>query len=113
MEAAMPRFARAVDGAALRIPSFAVISNVTATPYTSVEEIRACLLASLCARVRWHETTVKLAELRPDYIIECGATEVLAPMMKRLPIAGSAHVVHVGDTAGVFALQAKAGSARA
>lgn len=101
MEPAMPRFAKAVASAQLRIPSFTVISNVTARPYTSVDEIRDSLLASLCARVRWHEAAVALARLSPDYIIECGASEVLAPMMKRLPEAKSARIVHVADVAGV------------
>jgi [acyl-carrier-protein] S-malonyltransferase len=113
MQPAMPRFSRAVESAKLRLPSFAVISNVIAKPYSSVDEIRSCLLASLCARVRWHETAVALAALRPDYIIECGASEVLAPMMKRLPSIGDARVVHVADSSGLEALAATAGSALA
>lgn len=113
MEPAMPRFADAVASAKLRVPSFTVISNVTARPYTSVDEIRECLLASLCARVRWHETAVALAELRPDYIIECGASEVLAPMMKRLTVAQNARIVHVADAAGLEDLRSEIGSVTA
>ncbi len=97
MEPAMPRFSRAVAAAKLRMPTFTVISNVIAKPYSSVEEIRSCLLASLCARVRWHETAVVLVALAPEYIIECGASEVLAPMMKRLPGVDGARVLHVAD----------------
>jgi [acyl-carrier-protein] S-malonyltransferase len=110
MEPAMPRFTKAVATAKLRVPSFTVISNVTARPYTSVDEIRECLLASLCARVRWHETAAALAKLNPDYIIECGASEVLAPMMKRLTEARNAHVVHVADAAGLEDLRSEIGS---
>src|SRR5579864_3458444 len=84
MQPAMPRFTRAVEAAALRLPQFTVISNVTAQPYTSVDEIRRCLIASLCQRVRWHDTAAALAAMQPDIIIECGASEVLAPMMRRL-----------------------------
>lgn len=101
MEPAQPRFAVAVAGAHLRMPAFTVIGNVRAQPYRSVEEIRASLLASLCARVRWHETAGALVALRPDYVVECGASEVLAPMMKRLPGLGGARVVHVADAAGL------------
>jgi hypothetical protein len=42
-----------------------------------------------------------LAVLTPDYIVECGASEVLAPMIKRLPNIGSARVLHVADVAGL------------
>lgn len=111
MESAMPRFARAVESAKLRMPSFTVISNVIARPYSTVEEMRSCLIASLCARVRWHETAVALAAQAPDFIIECGASEVLAPMMKRLSNIGDIRVVHVADSAGMDKLQADAASA--
>ena len=113
MAPAMPRFARAVESAGLRMPSFTVISNVIAKPYTSVEEIRDCLLASLCARVRWHDAAVALAAFAPDYIIECGASEVLAPMMKRLANIGAARVVHVADGPGLEGVAAATGSAGA
>lgn len=99
MEPAMPRFARAVSAAQLRMPEFAVISNVIAKPYSSVEQIRECLLASLCAHVRWHETALALAAVKPDVVIECGASEVLAPMIKRLPTIGTTPVLHVCDMA--------------
>lgn len=97
METALPRFSEAVENAHLRVPEFTVISNVTAAPYDSASEIRRCLLASLCARVRWHEAASKLVGMKPDIIIECGVSEVLAPMMKRLPAIGSIRVAHVGD----------------
>ncbi len=113
MQPAMPRFERAVASATLRMPAFAVISNVIAAPYRSVDEIRRCLLASLCARVRWHEAALALADMRPDYIIECGASEVLAPMMKRLPNIGDIRVVQVADSATLDDLQEAVGSATA
>lgn len=106
MESAMPRFARAVESAHIRMPQFAVISNVIARPYRSVDEIRSSLLASLCARVRWHEAAVALVNCGPDVVIECGASEVLAPMIKRLPNIGAVRVAHVADVAGLEELQA-------
>lgn len=111
MEPALPRFGSAVDGAHLRMPSFTVISNVIAKPYSSVEEIRRCLRLSLCARVRWHETAQALLALAPEYIIECGASEVLAPMMKRLSGAGGSRVLHVADGGGLDELASAVGSA--
>ena len=110
MEPAMPRFARAVDAVHLSMPIFSVISNVIAKPYTSVAQIRECLLASLCAHVRWHETALALVAMAPDVIIECGASEVLAPMIKRLPTIGEIPVMHVADIATLHDLQDAMGS---
>jgi [acyl-carrier-protein] S-malonyltransferase len=101
MEPALPRFTKAVAQAHLREPAFPVISNVLARPYRSVEEIKESLVASLCARVRWHEAAVALVTMRPDVIVECGASEVLAPMVKRLPDIGTTRVMHVADVAGL------------
>ena len=108
MEPAVSRFAAHVEAAHLALPAFDVISNVDVAPYRSVESIRRCLIASLCSRVRWHETAVALAAKRPDFIIECGAAPVLTPMMKRLPGAAPDRIMHVADAAGVSALAAAA-----
>ena len=108
MEPAIARFAGHVESARFELPAFDVISNVDVASYRSVEDIKRCLIASLCARVRWHETAVALAAKRPDFIIECGATPVLTPMMKRLPDVATDRILHVGDAAGVAALAAAA-----
>ena len=108
MEPAVAGFAAHVESADLRLPAFDVISNVDVSPYRSVERIKQCLIASLCAQVRWHETAVMLAATQPDFIIECGAAPVLTPMMKRLPGAVADRIVHIGDAAGVAALAAAA-----
>jgi [acyl-carrier-protein] S-malonyltransferase len=109
MEAAMPRFERAVQRVEIRMPAFAVVSNVTAHPYRAVGEIRSALLASLCSRVRWHEAAVALVAFAPDVIVECGASDVLAPMMRRLPDIGAIRVAHVADLAGLEELQTALG----
>ncbi len=109
MEPAVSRFGQAVAQARVAVPRFPVISNVLARPYRSAEEIKQALVASLCSRVRWHEAAVALAALRPDAIIECGASEVLAPMVKRLPDIGSTAVMHVSDGAGLESVRAALG----
>jgi [acyl-carrier-protein] S-malonyltransferase len=106
MEPAVERFSRHVAAAQIGMPQFAVIGNVDAARYTSVDEIRRCLVASLCSRVRWHETAQAVASLKPDIIVECGATRVLAPMMARLPGVDGNRVLHVADTSGVARLRA-------
>jgi [acyl-carrier-protein] S-malonyltransferase len=104
MRPAVAKFARHVAAATIGLPSFAVISNVDVVPYESVERIKKCLVASLSARVRWHETAVALAAMAPDTIVECGATRVLAPMMARLAGVESDRVMHIADSSGVAKL---------
>lgn len=106
MAPAVPAFAKHVDGAPIRVPSFPVVSNVEVEAYSSVEQIKRCLIASLSARVRWHEAAVALAAMRPDVIVECGATRVLAPMMARLDGVESGRVFHVADPQGIARLAA-------
>ena len=108
MEPAMRSFASSVEAAPIGPPRFSVVSNVDVAVYESVEQIRRCLIASLCSRVRWHETALVLAAMSPDIIVECGATRVLAPMMARLPGVDAARVVHVADAAGIAKLAAAA-----
>ncbi len=47
MRSAVPRFAKFIEQAAIELPGFEVISNVEVQPYSSVEQIRRCLIASL------------------------------------------------------------------
>jgi len=105
MRSAVPRFAKFVEAADISIPKFDVIGNVDAQPYRSVEQIRRLLIASLVSRVRWHETAVALAAHKPDFIVECGASAVLAPMMRRIPGVVADRCLHVADTEGVTRLR--------
>jgi [acyl-carrier-protein] S-malonyltransferase len=104
MRSAVPRFANVVKAADITLPSFDVISNVEVEPYRSVEQIRRCLIASIVSRVRWHETALALAARAPDFIVECGSTAVLAPMMRRLPGVAADRCLHVADSEGVARL---------
>jgi [acyl-carrier-protein] S-malonyltransferase len=104
MRSAVPRFAKFVEAAAIELPSFDVISNVEVEPYRSIEQIRRCLIASIVSRVRWHETAVALAAHNPEFIVECGATPVLAPMMRRLPGVVADRCLHVADSQSVMRL---------
>jgi [acyl-carrier-protein] S-malonyltransferase len=112
MRSAVPRFAKVVENADISLPAFDVISNVEVQPYRSVEQIRRCLIESIVSRVRWHETAVALAARKPDFIVECGATAVLVPMMRRLPGVAADRCLHVADSEGVARLGHAAGAAQ-
>ncbi len=108
MQPAVETFSREVEAARLELPRFEVIGNVEAEPYREVAQIKRCLIASLRARVRWHETALGITAFRPDFIVECGALAVLSPMMRRLEQVAPDRVVQVADSAGLDKLRSLA-----
>jgi [acyl-carrier-protein] S-malonyltransferase len=99
MEPAKTEFAKHVHTASITAPRFTVISNVDAQPYTDVEHIKSNLVRSVTDEVRWHDAAVAMIAMQLDLIIECGASAVLAPMMKR--IDGAPKAITVTDFGGV------------
>jgi [acyl-carrier-protein] S-malonyltransferase len=110
MEPAQAEFGKHIADAPIVMPKFAVISNVDAKPYTSVEQIKANLIRSVTDEVRWHDAAVAMIAVGIELIVEFGASPVLAPMMKR--VDGAPKAIHVGDAAGVEKLRAMLAPAR-
>jgi [acyl-carrier-protein] S-malonyltransferase len=104
MDPAREEFTSHVESSAVMVPRFTVISNVDATPYGDVEQIKTNLIRSVTDEVRWHETAVAMVDVGLDLIVEFGASAVLAPMMKR--IEGAPKAIAVSDAAGVEKLRA-------
>ncbi len=111
MDPARAAFAPAVRRAKIELPRFAVISNVDAKPYADTATIAEHLIASVTSEVLWHETALRLLEERLDLVIECGASAVLTPMMKRM--TGVPELLHVGDAKGAEKARALLTSATA
>jgi [acyl-carrier-protein] S-malonyltransferase len=105
MDPAREEFAKHVAAAAVMPPSFTVISNVDARPYTDVEQIKANLVRSVTDEVLWHDTALALVATGLDLIVEFGASPVLAPMFKR--IEGAPKAITVADAGGVEKLRAQ------
>ncbi|MGH7659650.1 MAG: ACP S-malonyltransferase [Vulcanimicrobiaceae bacterium] len=108
MEPAVPLFAPEVERTKIQLPRFTVVSNVDAQPYRDVEQIRRNLVRSVTAEVLWHATSLRLLEENLDVIVECGASPVLAPMLKRL--SGAPDVTSISDRTGVEKLRARLSS---
>jgi [acyl-carrier-protein] S-malonyltransferase len=106
MEPALEHFSHVVEAAPFTMPQFDVISNVDAQPYRDIATIKRNLVLSVTHEVRWHETAERLVAYGLDLIIECGASPVLMPLMRRLPNAPE--VVTVSDFAGVQKLRINA-----
>lgn len=105
MDPARDEFAPFVEAAPVLMPSFTVISNVDAQPYTSIEHIKENLVRSVTEEVRWHEAALAMVALGLDLFVEFGASAVLAPMMKRVP--GAPKAITVSDAAGAEALRGR------
>ena len=74
-----------LDSLSINTPSFPVISNFTAKPSNSPEEIRENLKSQVCGRVRWVES-VQYAQLTlgSKVAVEFGAGNVLTGLAKRI-----------------------------
>ena len=105
MEPAVERFTKAVGGASFEVPKFDVISNVDAQPYRDVATIKKNLVASITHEVLWHATAERLLQSDLGLVVECGASAVLGPLMKRLD--GAPDVLVVSDGAAVDKLAGK------
>jgi len=99
MENAAREFANAVANTPMRAPKIPVISNVTAQPLNTVEEIRHELVAQLTSAVQWTKTIEYIAAQGVTTFIELGPKDVLAGLIRR--INKDVHAVSVGDVASV------------
>jgi [acyl-carrier-protein] S-malonyltransferase len=105
MEPAVEQFAPIVEAATFSVPQFDVISNVDGQPYRDVATIKTNLVLSVTNEVRWHEAAERMAQYGLDLIVECGASAVLGPLMRRL--SGAAAVAVVSEYSGVQKLHAQ------
>lgn len=84
MAAAAAEFERTVAQVPLDPPATPVIGNTTASPMTTVAEIRAELPAQLTRQVRWTETIRHLRSRGAETFAEIGPGDVLTRLTKRI-----------------------------
>lgn len=105
MAGAQPRLEAALAGLAVSGPGTTVVSNVTAQPHTTPEEIRRLLVAQVTSPVRWEASMRWLLAQGFQRFIELGPGTVLAGFFKR--IEPSAQVLSVNDAASLAAAVAR------
>jgi [acyl-carrier-protein] S-malonyltransferase len=66
------------------MPQVPLITNITATPLKTIEQIVPSLLQQITGRVRWTETIQYLATQGVREIVEIGAGKVLSGLNKRI-----------------------------
>jgi len=101
MEPAAREFAAAVANTPIRAPKVPVISNVTALPLNSIDEIRHELVAQLISPVQWIKSIEYIITQGVTAFIELGPKDVFAGLIRR--INKDVHAVSVGDVASVKA----------
>lgn len=85
MKPAVEKMAEALNGIKMsRMPDVPLITNVTATPLDSPDQITPRLLDQITGRVRWTETIQYLAKQGVQEIVEIGAGKVLCGLNKRI-----------------------------
>ncbi len=90
-------FAQAVARTPVRAPQVPVISNVTARPVNSVEEIRSELVAQLTSSVQWVKSVDYMVGQGVTKFVELGPKDVLAGLIRRINKGVSA--ISLGDLA--------------
>ncbi len=101
MEPAARAFAEAVKETPLRPPRVPVISNVTARPLQSEDEIRHELVAQLTSSVQWIKSVEFMIGQGVTRFLELGPKDVTAGLVRR--INRDVHAVSIGDMAGIKA----------
>ncbi|HTJ20741.1 MAG TPA: ACP S-malonyltransferase [Gemmatimonadaceae bacterium] len=85
MEVAAAGLERALDAAAMRVPSFPVSSNVSAEPVRDATAAKALLVRQLTSPVRWTALVQRLAADHPGAVfVELGPGTVLSNLVKRI-----------------------------
>lgn len=68
----------------LGMPSVSLVSNVTASPLETADQIIPRLLDQMTGRVRWVESMMYLVDHGVTEVIEVGAGKVLSGLMRRI-----------------------------
>ncbi len=61
-----------------------LISNVTAEPVSSTEDLKSLLIEQIENRVRWRESILNMINSNVDHFIEIGPGKVLSGLVKRI-----------------------------
>ncbi len=103
MEPAAREFAGAIARTSIRAPKIPVISNVTAQPLNTADDIRAELVAQLTSSVQWIKSIEYISTQEITQFIELGPKDVLAGLIRR--INRNATAISVGDVPSLQALE--------
>jgi [acyl-carrier-protein] S-malonyltransferase len=85
MQPAVERMQEALSDISIaRLPIVSLLTNVTATPVHTIDQIKPRLLEQITGRVRWTETIGAMIAADVKEIVEIGAGKVLSGLNKRI-----------------------------
>lgn len=84
MASASEAFQKAIAETTIVQPDITIVANVSASPLTSVNEIRDELNQQLTQSVRWTESMQALIDAGAETFVEIGSKDVLSGLMKRI-----------------------------
>lgn len=93
MKLAAEKLAEALANTCFNAPLIPVVQNVNAQIEVDVDSIKTALIQQLYRPVRWTQSMQMLASLGTEYVVECGAGNVLANLAKRLPSVKAAYAI--------------------
>jgi len=97
MRPAAERLAPLLEKVALRESAVPVVSNVTAQPVSSTQEIRRLLIAQVASPVRWDDSVRTMVTMGVETFVEIGPGSTLSGLIRKTVPA--ARVMRVEDRA--------------
>lgn len=84
MESARVELEKAINNTEFSTPICPVYQNVSTTPITAVEEVKANLISQLTAPVKWTQSVQNMINDGASIFIECGPGKVLQGLVKKI-----------------------------
>lgn len=84
MQSAADKMEQALEMAKITLPEIKVISNMTAQPYDSINEIKELLKEQITHTVKWQESINYIAENNAESFVEVGFGNVLTGLVKKI-----------------------------
>lgn len=92
-------FAPVLEAAPFRDGRIPVISNYTAAPAQTAEDVKAALRRQITGRVRWRESVAAMVALGVDTFVEAGPGKVLSGLVQRCTRGQAVKILNVEDPA--------------
>ena len=84
MAPAQDKMRDALQSVNIEMPAIGLISNTDVSMKKNIASIRESLVEQIVKPVRWRETMTKIAENKPNKVIEIGAGKVLSGIAKKM-----------------------------
>jgi [acyl-carrier-protein] S-malonyltransferase len=92
-------FGPVLEGAPFRDGRVPVISNSTAAPARTAEDVKAALRPQITGKVRWRESVEAMLAFGVDTFVEAGPGKVLSGLVQRCTRGRAVTILNVEDPA--------------